>query len=99
MLAGPLNANPPIGGLATIFEIGSSVVSQKKLQKRTSYNQTMHIFIDNSKFEVEAGFIPARSTIRAGPRAGINPAPTRKKHHSSRKMAHDVFANISGTQH
>jgi hypothetical protein len=67
--------------------------------KKIVYHPAMRIFIESPAFAVGAGFIPARSSIRAGLLAGINPAPTRKKYHSNRMMAPNVLANTSGTQH
>jgi hypothetical protein len=45
--------------------------------KKIAYNPTMRIFVESPALEVGAGFIPARYSIHAGLRAGINPAPTK----------------------
>jgi hypothetical protein len=50
----------------------------KNICIKNVYKPVMRPFIESLTFQVGAGFIPARSSIRAGMRAGINPAPTIK---------------------
>jgi hypothetical protein len=59
----------------------------------------MLIFIESATFGVGAGFIPARSNILAGLRAGINPAPTRKGDYPNWKVAHIILAITSGIRY
>jgi hypothetical protein len=55
-----------------------------------------HKFIERRAFDVGAGFIPARSSIRACLRAGINPAPTKKKFNQTKKRHMMFWQLLSG---
>ena len=61
----------------TIEDVTVYSVPEVSLKKIVN-NPEMRIFIESLALEVGAGFIPARSGISEGLRAGINPAPTRK---------------------